>query len=627
MSRYLHGTAATLILSTLLLPPFANAANRCTADTVFHSDFEIVDGPTLNGVVAGLKQATLEVISGQQVIATGEVVDGAYTVELPALSPQAMIELRVRGLADVGEDAIVLVSLAGTAAQLRDEADPDGITRIDNVPTLAITPESSARYALFSIAANATSPRIGHECALASATAELDPGAVYERAAVMKILIAGITANNAEGQPPSTLDRLIDPALYEAAVDAIDGEQPGRIAALQSVLAEPFCDRFEQPAYLVHGNRLDGTWLETMMGEAYVPTGPSTGQNNSLYVLEDYTISCSGDVAEIAFGRDRYYTTSTFITVNGIPISSIGFWRSGTRLVRIDASEEAIVVHNRNTETYEYPGHPELPGYTQFWDETLAVLREPVGSHFDAATLAGEYLLPTGGFHYLNSANRVVLDTDGTGTDLDANTPLTWAVNPDGALAIDFADRSVLLVPLRDRSPFTRDVLSIITGDDGTSHVTHAFALRRDPMAQWSASSILGTWYRHDSRQRYTAHHATLQANRELPQYRDNGPDLPPVLWRTKYWSLETPDTIVMRYCRTSDSGSSAIFVPILDREPTVSECKVHYERDAWTLYSVDGDVAYVHATTQDFYPGPDGFEQVWLESWPEVQRFEPAQP
>ena len=622
------------VLAPLLLGAAisVSAADRCTPDTLFFTGFDTIAGPSIEGLVAGVERGTLEVRSSQTVVATATVERGSYALVLPELAPEAMIELRVRGLAELGQDFVELASLVGTVAQLRDEADADGITRLGRVPTLAVSPESSARYALFAQAASADMPRIPHECALAQDTAALDPAAVFERAAVLKILIAdgGINARRSKGEPVTTLTQLIDEGAYQDTMEAIESGEPGRIAALQAIMAQPFCDYFAEDVLLVVVERLTGEWLTTFSGEAYERTSPAGGINTDFGGSDGFSMTCSGDVADVTFEGNRISLSYPTRVIDGVPTQvTAHLTRQSSRIRRIDSAAESVLVSSYETNAQTFPFHA-LPAEIEQYEARLALVREPAATPFDAGSLAGEYLLPTSGLSADLSANRVILNADGTGTDLDAATPLTWSVNAGGELSIAFANRDARLIPLRDESPFTRDVLALIAFDNGTRAVSHRFALRKDDASTWTdASALVGSWTQVAGRQGgASTFHYQFDASRSAPSFNTyvegefEGQQFPGMVM---HWSFEAPGTIVLRRCESLvDDVLQAIAV--VDREPDAGECTSYHRRREWTLYSVDGANAYVHEVNEDWWNDPTANAPQYRFSRPQLYGFEAAE-
>ncbi len=172
----MKGIHALFALLGLLIAAPGQAA-RCGPDTIVQSGFETVSGARIAGVVSGVDSADIQLRSATGVLVSGVVTDGLYQLDLPPAAPEAMLDLRVRGRAGSGQDFIELAAHVGTVQQLIDEADPDGVARVNKVPTLAVSPESTARYALL-----APAMPLAHECALGAAVAQIDSDAMFERA-------------------------------------------------------------------------------------------------------------------------------------------------------------------------------------------------------------------------------------------------------------------------------------------------------------------------------------------------------------------------------------------------------------------------------------------------------------
>lgn len=530
---------------------------------------------------------------------SGVVTDGLYQLDLPPAAPETMLELRVRGRAGSGQDFIELAAYVGTVQQMIDEADPDGVARVNQVPTLAVSPESTARYALL-----AQSMPLAHECALGAAVAQIDPDAMFERAAVIKIMIAngGIPALlHARGTSQTTLGTISDGALYGAAVTAIEGDDPGRIGNLQTTLAEPFCNRFQDGSrtLVTIVKRLTGEWLNVQGGEMFENQTGGQGVHYGDGGKDDFTLECAGDTAEMSFAGDRETPGSWPRIVDGVTVYLPGLFRIvSARLIRVDGDAGYTTVMRERTSAFRFddPLYGEVSIHTP--SEPFAIIRERMADAFDEENLAGEYLLPTSNESAAMTTDRVQLDPGGEGMDLDEGQPITWNVDAEGNLRVQFEGRSAYLIPVKDEAPGVKDVFVIVEPEAGvpTVDLQPTYKMAQSPV--WNAGNgVEGQWCANEGREMLSTYYLIFElldgGAVNMIEAHHSGEYAGQVISRPGYWWQQTGQDVVLRRCRTN-TGSGATYVPIFD-EPAPGECNVNYVRRSWRLYQPDGHRHYVH--------------------------------
>ena len=602
---------ALLAIASCAASPYAAAAGPCNADTIYHAGFESAAAVRINGVLGSLEAADIEVrtVAGV-VLATGSATNGGFSIELPPLAPETMLELRARGLQGSGEEFIELASHLGTVQQLLGLADIDGVVRVAGAPGLRVSPTSTARYALTRQSFGTGEPAIAHECQLAAIDATLLPAEVLERAAVIKILIEDGTASAtaaAKLAMPTTLETVEDPALLDAAITEIESNDPGRIASVEGLLAEVFCDYFAPEAISLLGQRAEGLVMNQSSGEIYQQVDASTGIHVNHAGSDGYAWTCSGDHYSLDFVGDRVAENFPFRDVNGVPTQVSARLRTLEGEIRwVDSGVHFITVAVHTSWEQTFPFNPELPTEQGSGETRLVLLRQAPGTPFDALTVPGEYLMPTARAIGDRVANRVRLDMGGDGMDLDANLPVTWNV-VGGELRVAFADRFARILPIRDETADVRDVVALSTMDDGSRAISNALLLRHTATTQWnSEGGVTGTYVQNARRQAEPFYRLELNADRRSPSFTDYDSTgtifNSAVLW----WSNPQPGTVVLRVCEYYD-GTSFVQTPLIDREPGPGECTSWYRRREWTLYSVDGDRLYMHEVNQDWYSDPTG--------------------
>ena len=599
LNRY----CACVILALLGVTVAGQAsAARCSADSISSGGFETRSGVRIVGVVGGIEAGTVEVRHGATVLAIGDLVEGAFAIDLPAAAPEQMLELRVRGRADRQQEFVELAGHLGTLAQLGDEGDPDGITRVGRVPTLAVSPESTARWSL--VREQLDEPKqLAHECQLAQLVAQVDPAEVLRRAAVVQILIAdgGTVAGKArpKAEGSTTLDIISDPLQLEAMVDAIEQDSPGRLAALVDVLAEPLCGYFDGDTGLVYQQRMFGLAMNTISGDLLRPAEPGTGRHINNGGADPYLVSCDGDVADLELAGERYFEGFEDRTVEGQTQTVLArYYTQRIRLSRVASDETGMVVANYQEWVTVFPFNPTLPDEHRFGEFPMLLVRKALSAPLDVDLVPGEYLAPTSGVAVVGGqANRLQLLAGGSGTDLDSGLPLQWAIDASGRLAIDFLDaeaavqRTALIIPLRDESPHTHDTLTLVDVNGGQELADVNLLLKKQAGPHWlDDASVPGFYLQVAGRVGASSNRFfwELRADRSAPAYSLS--DDSEALNFTYYWSRPGEGEIVLRRCI-----AGGVEQVILDREPELGECTGSYRRRTWTLYSVNASCYYLH--------------------------------
>lgn len=577
-------------------------AARCSADSIASGGFETRSGVRLAGVVGGLEAGTVEVRHGAAVLASGDLVEGAFAIDLPDAAPEQMIELWVRGRADRQQEFVELAAHVGTVAQLGDESDPDGSTRVGRVPTLAVSPEATARWSL--VREQLDEPRhVAHECQLAQLVAQIDQAEVLRRAAVIQILIAdgGLVAGKVRPKAggATTLDIISDPVQLEATADTIEQQSPGRLAALVGVLAEPFCAYFDVDAGLVFQQRMLGSAMNTISGDLLRPAEPGTGRHINNGGADPYLVSCNGDVADFELAGERFFEGFEDRTVEGQTQTLLArYYTQRLRLNRVASDKTGIVVASYQEWVTVFPFNPTLPDEHRFGEFPMLLVRQALSAPLDVDLVPGEYLAATTGAIVVGGqANRLQLLAGGSGTDLDSGLPLQWSIDAGGRLALDFLDseaavqRSALITPLRDESPHTHDALTLVDINGGQEVADVNLLLKKQAGPHWlDDASVPGFYLQVAGRVSASSNRFfwELRADRSAPAYSLSEDS--EALNFTYYWSRPAEGEIVLRRCIAG--GVERV---ILDREPQLGECTGSYRRRTWTLYSVSESCYYLH--------------------------------
>jgi hypothetical protein len=572
-------------------------AARCTGDTIATGGFETLADVRIRGMVGGLEHGVVEARDGDAVLASTGLSGGTFAIDLPPLATELMIELRVRGHADRGQDFVELASHLGTIAQLHDERDPDGLTRVARVPTLGVSSESTARWSLVREQL-AAGQAVAHECHLARLAAEVDRDELLRRAAVIQILIAdgGSIAAKTRGKNAggTTLEIISDPQRLEDTVSAIEQSEPGRLASLVEVLAEPFCGNFARDASIVLQQRLTGQWMNMVSGEVQRPVDPGTGRHVNSGGADSYLLDCDTDMAAVELAGERYSTGFPTRTVDGVLRQvQARIYLNSKRLTRVSADETGIVLADYSDSLQVFPFDPSLASERMAGEGRRVLIRKPEAELFDADTVPGEYLLATSGRPDVE-ANRVELLAGGVGTDLDSGLPLDWAVDDSGRLALQFRNaesaplRSALITPIRDDTAHVSDTITLVDSAQNGEVATASLLLKKQASTLWQDdASVPGFYLQAAGRVLGGEFYWELREDRTAPAY--SVLDDSTVLDFTYAWSRPAAGEVVLRRCR--DDGLEKM---ITDREPAPGECTDEYRRRSWQLYSVSESCVYL---------------------------------
>lgn len=601
MGRILSAARSGLALVLCLGAKVGMATVPCPE--IARSGFESGPALQLQGAVAGLGSGTVELRSGTTVLATAEIFAGSFTVMLsaPGPAPEQRLELRARGL-DLNDD-IELASLLGSAGRLGQQADSDGVIRVGRVPQLALSPESTARYALLLPPATPEDWPLS-DCEQVEDEAGLNPDEVLRRAAVIQILIDDRTAGKrALSLNPTTLDTVSDPVALQNAIDDIEAQTPGRLAATVTALSRPFCSEFDAEAILANQERFDGQWMNIFTGELFTNLDAGNGRHINFSGSDPYTWSCSGDVAEFDLEGTRVNVSFPIRTVNGAQIQVLAETRiDRIRLTRLSSELDRMIVASYQTQVRRFPENPELPEESLPGQGRLVLVPEPPGPPFVALDLPGTYLMPSSGLSGNREANHLRIDAGGTGQDLDADLPLNWQVGADGRLELQFRDgggsllREVRLLPFRAEAPQVLDTLWVAENSDGSAVVDTDLVLRETSTGLWQDDASVPDFYlAQDGRivTDSTAFYWELRddAERSAPSYIKTS-DGSTTLQSTYHWSRPEPGRVVLRRC-----FSNGAYIALLDREPQPGECTAEYRRREWRLYTEANGNYYVRET------------------------------
>lgn len=594
----------------------AAQAARCNPDTVSTGGFESVSGVRITGEMVPLRAGTIEVRHGANVLVSATLDVDNFFFDLPPVAPEALIELRARGNAEAGEDFIELASYVGTAQQLIDEAGSNGYAGVGNTPTLALTPESTARYAMIRSDLNGAAPV--HECELAAKSAALDEAEVRERTAVIKLMIenggTSSTTRSKGGAGSTTLDTVADDALLQSEIAAIETAQPGALAALVAVLSESFCDYFQPEAKLVLSHAEDR--LNSFSDNLFESFNGTQGRHSDRFGGDMYTYSCSGDVFDADLAGTRISVGFPVRIVDGQARQV----REETatdriRLTRLDSAVGEVTVGVYQEVRRHFPFEPSLPDEVSTTSGgRLDLIRQRSGTAFSAVDLEGsEYLMPTR-LELLNSNaldfeyERLSFASGGAGQGLDVGQSFTWQVNGSGELLLDFASRDLRLIPLRDE-PGAQSVLVVLDRSDGSRAVNTGWSIQRDPAVAWPAVAAMPASYVQHAGRVYTDEFTgpfrwDFALDRSAPAISTTtaGDSVGSIL----YWSQPDAENIVLRLCSGGDGTGGVVEKAIINRDPLSGECGTRYRQRNWTILrrsaAVGGEYIWVLEHNRDWY-------------------------
>jgi hypothetical protein len=605
------------ILATLGVALGAPAqAARCDASTVAGSGFESVTGARIGGATIPLLEATVEVRLGELVLATAEARDGAFGIDLPPLPPEALLQLR--GKAANGEDFIELASHVGTVQQLIDLAADSGVAGFGTVPTLALTPESTARYALVRDLLEGGAP--AHECALAALDATLDPDDVRERTAVIKLMIDNggsvVTARGTSGAGSSTLDTVSDPVLLGQEIAAIESSTPGALAATVALLAEPFCGYFAPEALLIGANAAQR--LNTISGEIYRTDDATRGLHSNTFGSEGYAYTCDGSRFDVDFDGTRVSLNYPNKLVDGVVRQVLEERRYiSARLTRLDTDVETVALGIEEVVALHYPFEPSLPdAITTISGGRLDLVRQRTAPPFVAVDMVGrEYLMGTR-LEQQDGGNRQFSDewlafgAGGLGSVIipeGGGVEFTWSIDAGGDLRMVFPTRQVRVIALREE-PGAIAALAVVDREDGSRAVSLGWVIERDNVLWPAIDAVPGSYVQNAGRvsigEIFGSFRFDLLPDRRAPSINTNlGGDTPGM---ELHWSRTNDTQLVMRHCQGSDGNGGTVSKVILDRDPLPGECGTRYRERRWTLMAraaaPGGDYLWMLEDNRDWY-------------------------
>jgi hypothetical protein len=525
----------------------------------------------------------------------------------PPVSPNAL--LHIAASSEVGELLVDLQAFAGTAAHLLGRRDPDGYTRVAAVPTLAATVEAAARWSLLRETLGAD-PEVPHQCALDRHIAGLDPAEVRRRTAILQLLIEDRRLPDAAHPATSTSSVLTDPELLAVVADALEEATPGRLAARIALLEQPFCDGYATGMMTLPLERRRGGGLNVSGGSLFEFTQPGHGRHANISGSDSFSFECTGDLAHAMLSGERHTLTFPTRYIGGVPQQVEGrSITTGIRHRRIGTWPWGFVMADMQEQVLSFPNHPQLPSEHVVAEGLSSELRPAGLDVFAPASIDGLHLLPTRSVMGYVEANRMLLQADGGGVDLEQGLALTWALDDDGAVELEFHDsqdqlvRSARVIAFRAEAAGVADVLAIVRSPEGETAVHVGHALRPAPAAHWLVDTEVPGYYvtfaGRTAGQVSPYSYWALWPDRNAWQWTIHNGAFPGV---KHYWSRPHAGTVVLRRCVGADGQD----VPILDREPSAGECTLRYQRREWSVFRVSEACYYVHEDSR-----------VWIQSDP----------
>lgn len=593
--------------ATSPVPSAGEVANGgpCTIDSVYRGDFEHPGSYlVLSGVIGSPGTFHVELRSGTTVLAEVDSNGGMFGIELPPMPMDTMLELRARGTAGSGQEYLELASYLGRVGHLVDQTPLGRTVRVANVPALALSSESTARYAMVTL--QAPEVPVTDECVLADRMAQIDIDDLRERTAVVQIIVedGGFpTQLSSSRGSTTTLEMLLDPVLYQGEVERIEGESPGRIANVVKMLNEPFCDHFGSDALVAIEARYLGQQMNIISGQVFRRTGAGEGRHINSSGADTYEDSCA-ETLDIDFAGERASISYPTRLIDGVPTQVYAESRtSAARITPIQTGAQYTVIAYHATAVTTFPFNVgQLPDEHTAGESRQLVVHQDQLPDFEAASVPGTYLfndvLANTYGTYLVSGSRSELLAGGNGSNLDTGETLTWAVTPEGYLRLSYADRSALVFPVREEAPGVLDVMTLLEFNDGRTYFSsHLLPRKSVSPSHWlAAGDVPGNYLQVDGR---VSGDSTFRfgpvANdaRDAPTWRyyHSGPLIGQTFLGDHYhWSFLSPGSVVYRYCRNAANQT----VVLIDREPVLGECTTHYFRRQWELFTSVGDVLYL---------------------------------
>jgi hypothetical protein len=601
-------------------------AARCNSDSLGGAGFESLRGLRIAGLTLPLQAATVELRHGDTVLASVQTINDNFDLALPPIAPEAVLELRARGIAARGEEFIELASYVGSAEQIAAAALTSGTTATGALPTLAVTPESTARYALLRAAAPAGKP--AQECDLATRTAALDATALRERTAVIKLMIEnqGTAAGRAKGvaPAPTTLETVSDPILLQTEIAAIEADRPGALAATVALLSEDFCAHFAGEALFIPARASER--LNIVGGTIYDGIDATRGLYSSRFGSDGYDFTCSGGSYSATFDGDLVTTDFPIRVVAGVAQQvESRVSTEAIRLTRIDVSGTIVAVAIESTARRTFPFEPSLPDEFFRSAGRLDLVRGRQAAPFDPVELPGREVvlgtrleLSNGGQRDLEY-ERLAFAAAGAGTAIDAGGSFSWTVDAGGELRLQFSNRVARVIPLRDE-PGATAVLVVLDRDNGSRAVNLGWLVRRDPAAAWEPADGMPAQYVQNAARVYTdtlagSFRFDFLGDRQAPTFTTSVSGETP--GAVLYWSRPDASTVVLRQCQGRDGGGVLVQKAIIDRAPVAGECTDRYRERRWTLLrrtpQPGGDYLWVIEDNRDWFgtdPTVTGIDQ-----------------
>lgn len=575
-----------LFVSTLLLSLSTTASADCgDAQPLFSAGFESTQEFTLSGSVVGLYQGTVELRADSSLIMSAPLgYRGVYELTIPSVAPEAMLNIRVRGSGD--QAFLELATHVGSAGHL------EGLARAEGGHVgewthgaLVVTPESTAKYSLL---AAATGGAVGPDCRLAEQQAALDPVEVTRRLAWLKIaMLQGgfgdpAAAQAKTGAATTTLELLMDEAAFDEEIVRVETEHPGLLSQYETLVQESICDHTQDDQRIVLRDR------ELELGAIKVELISFETANAGRFVAtpgfdDTFSFNCADGVMRLEFSGAN--PQQLWGIIDGVQ-TRVWHYKDFMELSVLDAGMEQVGLVRTEQSRDHYPDLPDRPDTIYSGTSyRSALLREPVASAFDPANAPGEYSLPLHAFSHPETAFRVQLYADGSGSLIDHAEPLNWNLETDGSLRVELADRDVHLLPFRDDGP-VRDVFVTVNFDDGRRQVDAQLAYQRDPAAVVTAADLPMVLRQYGERNdpEYPSFEFDLRADTTAID----------TYGRAFGWVLDD-DRLVLRGCFSTGQP--------LYTEPGWGECS-YYERRVFDVFQRDGDFWYVFEsrdTYQDF--------------------------
>ena len=576
--------AARLVTSLLLLAAGPSFAGTCEPESVFRAGFDDSSALYLFGVVVadgapgsvslhGLPSGPVEV----------EIdASGTFAFALPDEPTHAMLSLAFQGASPRPD--IAHRALLGSVFALEQLASTGTLTP-GGLPALALDGQSTAGAIL---AETTNGAPIGTDCELQQALAQIDPAALIERAAIVKLILEDDSVSLPAaplGTPPATTAELLaDPDAYAAFVANLESIQPGLLEATEELFGGSFCSLTDSGRIWLEGYNRPFALLDTYGGELMF-SGAGEGDGIWFEGSDSFTSACfMGDI-EFTFTFEGRVTESFLQRdVGGVPqqvraLSTV----LGERWSRLDPGSVRVDIAITQSVRIDFPDTPALPSEFETRSRNATVVRATGGLPLSAANLEGRNWLLLAGTTSdsigLPTSNIMTLAAGGSGSERDGGA-LSWSTDGD-TLSVSLADgRVVRHTRLRDEG-VAIDTLSTFTPPGGTTRAFMKLLIADDPTFSFTAPAIPQRY-----RQRGDSGPLEYGFNLYAGGLGENfGPGgfLAPV-----GWVLDGGNVVIRRCFSAVGSGWVA-----LDREPLDDEC-LAYQRRSWEPMDSEGGRLYV---------------------------------